>query len=133
MQKQEAEKVKVAAKIAVKAVKEEVKVLSTAEHKVKVKVKGDARQQKEVVRLEKEREKEVAEKEKEKAREEVREKRAAEKMKVRKGNDAQKTTMTNDTTLTMADVEEGYNAGTTVMGRGESNKHPEKPVSVPQQ
>lgn len=84
-----------------------------------------------MVRLEKERVKEVMKEEKERAREEVREKRAAEKTKVRKGNNAQKTTMTNDpTTLTTADVEEGYDAGTTVMGRGGRGESDEKPVSV---
>ena len=91
-------------------------------------MKEDARQKKEVVKLEKERAKEVAKEEKERAREGAREKRAAEKIKMRKGNDIQKTTMTNDpTTLTTADVEERYDADTTVMGRGLRG---EKPVSV---
>ena len=85
-------------------------------------MKEDARQQNEVVRLEKEREKEVVKEEKERAGEEARQKRAAEKTKVRKGNDTQKTTSNEPSTLTMADVEEGYNADTSVMGRGGEEK-----------
>ena len=70
----------------------------------------------------------MAKGEKGRAREGEREKRAAEKMKVRKGNEVQKTN--NPTGLMMADVGEGCDADTTVMGRGDSNNHPEKPVSV---